>query len=165
MFILSPLGRYLFAADSFRDNINPRSIRHDYKIYYQYSYYLLSSMFTYKHWTLWPRSSHSFFSICDFSECVTVILNIFTFHVFIHDYDIIDIPPSSFHYIPDLSLCDPFDLFCWIYFRKSLCNNINRVLFTPNISHINVFIVYYVLYKIMTNINVLCTHKNFPLLC
>ena len=51
MFILSPLGQSLFTADSFTDKIIPHSTRQDYIIYYLYSYYLLSRLFTYQPWT------------------------------------------------------------------------------------------------------------------
>ena len=104
------------------------------------------------------------FSIHDLSHCVNGIFSLVTFNYFIHDSGNIDILRFSFHDIPEFSLCDPLHLFLEIYSKNILSHNICRVSFNPNTLNINVFILYHVHHKIVTNINVLGMYNNLPIL-
>ena len=105
------------------------------------------------------------FSIHEFSKCVTGIFSLVIFHDFICDSDIIDILPSSFQGFPQFSLRGPLRMINLYGFRTILCRRIRRVFFNPDILIGNFFIFYHVSQKTMTNINVLVTHTNLPILC
>ena len=104
------------------------------------------------------------FPIHNFGNCVTGILSQVAIHDSIQNSVILDIRPSSFHELPDLSFRDPLCVFNVIFLITNLSHNIRMVFFAPNKLNVYVLFLYQDPYKIMMYINVLSMHTNLSIL-
>ena len=98
------------------------------------------------------------FTVHNFSKCVTKTFSLVTGDDVIHDYSILEILPSSIHELPEFSLCDTIYVPHDICFQDFIFHDLRRVIFTPNILYINILVLYHLLQKMMTDINIFCTN-------
>ena len=95
---------------------------------------------------------------------MTVIFGQVTIHDSIQESVILEIFPSSFLYLPELSFRDPLCVFGIISLGTILCHNICRDLFTTNVLNVYIFVFYHFPQKMLMYIELFGTNTNLPIL-